>query len=333
MNIASLVDVETIPQDDPQLEGRSEAILKEMEFHVVEELRLMGHQVVVVPFVPDLLKTIESLKAAAPDLVFNMTERVQDDRRKDVHVTALLELLFLPYTGAGPTGLTICRDKAVCKRILSHHRIRFPRFVSLPPGRTRVRLKNFYPAIVKPLYADGSDGISLSSLVSNEPELTDRVRRIHEQMKQPVICEEFVDGREVYVGILGNERLTALPPREIRFGRLEEGGPAIATARVKWDDAYREKWKIEYVHADLPSDMEKRVMDISKKIYRLLHLRDYGRIDLRLTPEGGVVFLEANPNPNLSYGDDIAEAAQKAGISYRQLIERILRMAVRRGTG
>ncbi len=309
MNIVALVDVEAVPEGDPQLEGHAPNVLEEMEFHVVEELRLMGHKVIVVPFVPDLMKTIEALKSAEPDLVFNMTERVQDDRRKDVHVTALLELLYLPYTGAGPTGLTICRDKAVCKRILSHHRIRFPRFVTLPPGRTRVRLKSFYPAIVKPLYADGSDGISLSSLVSSEQELTDRVRKIHEQMKQPVICEEFVDGREVYVGILGNERLTALPPREIRFGRLEEGGPAIATARVKWDNAYREKWKIEYVHADLPSDVEKRIIRVSKKIYRLLHLRDYGRIDLRLTPDGEVVFLEANPNPNLAYGEDIAEAA------------------------
>ncbi len=333
MKIVALVDMEAVPQADPRLEGRIPSVLEEMEFHVVEELRLMGHEVEIVPFVSDLTKTIEAIQAAAPDLVFNMTERIQDDRRKDVHVTALLELLYLPYTGAGPTGLTICRDKAICKRILSHHRIRFPRFVTLPPGRTKVKLKNFYPAIVKPLYADGSDGISLASLVVNEQELNDRVRRIHDQMNQPVICEEFVDGREVYVCILGNERLTALPPREIRFGRLEEGGPTFATARVKWDDAYRSKWKIDYVHADLPADVEKRIVHVSKRIYRLLHLRDYGRIDLRLTPKGEVVFLEANPNPNLAYGEDIAEAAVKAGISYRQVIDRILRMAVRRGTG
>ncbi len=331
MKIVALIDLEAVPEDDPELEGHGSFVLETMEYHVVEELRLMGHEVLIIPFLQDFKQTIDALSNAAPDLVFNMTERIQGDRRKDVHVTALLELLGLPYTGAGPTGLTICRDKAVCKRILSHHRIRFPRFVTLFPGRYKVRLKNFYPAIVKPLYSDGSDGISLSSLVANEQELEDRVRLIHSQMKQPVICEEFIDGREVYVGILGNERLSALPSREIRFGRLEDGGPTFATSRVKWDDSYREKWKINYVHADLPVDMEKRVRKVSKQIYRLLHLRDYGRIDLRLTETGEVVFLEANPNPNLAYGEDVAEAAEMAGITYRQVIERIVRMAVRRG--
>ncbi|MBI4605720.1 MAG: ATP-grasp domain-containing protein [Planctomycetes bacterium] len=330
MKIAALIDDEAIEQDDPGFEGKAEGVRSTPEFHVVSALRELKHEVHVIPFAPDLAATIQVLKGASPQLVFNLTECFQGDRRKDANVAAVLELLDMPYTGTGLTGLLLCRDKATCKRILGPHRVRLPRFLSLPVGQDKPAGKLPYPMVVKPVFEDGSDGISLASLVKDESELRDRVRMVHERMKQPAICEEYIEGRELYVGILGNGRLRALPAREILFGKTGEGGPVIATAKVKWDEPYRKKWGIDYVHADLPDKVSKKVVRVSKRIYNLLHMRDYGRIDLRLTSEGEVVFIEANPNPNLAKDEDVAEAAAKAGIPYVRLIDRIVKLALQR---
>jgi D-alanine-D-alanine ligase len=330
MKTVVLADHESITSEDPGLQGRTEEIRDMTEFHVADALRSLGHEVIILPFGPDVFQTIEALRQTAPELVFNLTERFEGDRRKDVNVATLLELLHLPYTGTGPTGLMLCRDKATGKRILGYHHIRVPRFISLQLGKKKFRGKMHYPAVVKPLFEDGSDGISMASLIQTENELQERVRMIHERMNQPAICEEYIAGREIYVGMLGNQQLRALPARELRFGRTDEGAPLIATSKVKWDDAYREKWQISYTHADLPADMEKQVARLSKRIFRLLHLQDYGRIDLRITPENEIVFLEANPNPDLSRDADVAAAAAKAGIDYPQLIERIVNLALRR---
>jgi D-alanine-D-alanine ligase len=224
----------------------------------------------------------------------------------------------------------LCRDKAACKRILGYHRIRVPRFQALRPGHTRLSAKVPYPVIVKPVYEDGSDGIALASLVHNANDLEERVRMIHERMQQPAICEEFIEGREVYVAIIGNKRLQTLPAREVLFGKADTGGPQFATSRVKLDDEYREKWGIEYAHADLPDRLEEKASYSAKRIYRLLHIRDYGRIDMRITAEGRIVFLEANPNPELTMGDEVAASAERVGIDHVKLIERIMKRAVAR---
>lgn len=333
MKLVVLADFEAVPDEDPDLNGRNRKVREIMEYHVADGLRKLGHEVAVLAFGPDIVKNIEAIREARPDLVFNLTESVEGDRRKDLHVTALLELLRIPYTGTGPVGLAICRDKDTCKRILAHHRVRLPHFLSIEPGRKRLPGRMVYPAIVKPLYEDGSDGISRASMVADEKELIERVRMIHDQMKQPAICEEFIEGREVYVGMVGNERLQVLPAREITFGRVEEGGPSIATARVKWDEAYRKKWQIEYRRAELEADLARRVARISRRVYRLLQIRDYGRIDFRIKPDGEAVFLEANPNPNLANDDEVAEAAMDAGVEYPQLLDRIIRLAQKRGAG
>ena len=325
-----LTDPETVPPDDPYLESDTIAPECEMEFHVARSLRALGHEVDVLPFGPDIAENANALTSRKPDLVFNLTEWFKGNRRMDAHIAALLELLHLPYTGAGPIGLMLCRDKAACKRILGHHRIRLPHFITIPPGRRKPGSKMVYPAIVKPLYEDGSDGIHLASLVQDEAALIERVRMIHEQRKQPAICEAFIHGREIYVGIIGNERLRAFPPREVVFGRSEEGGPGIATAKVKWDEVYRKKWAIEYVHAELAPELERKIIRICKRIYQYMHIQDYGRIDLRITPDNEIHFLEANPNPNLSPDDELYEAAQKAGLSHPDLIDQIVKHAMRR---
>jgi D-alanine-D-alanine ligase len=326
LKIAVLVDQETIVENDPQLElGRGKAA-EEVEFHVAETLREMGHETVIIPFCDNFHDTVESLRRCNPGLVFNLTEHHRGDRRKDQHIASLLELMELRYTGTDPTGLMLCRDKAMCKRILSHHRIKVPDFASLPMGKKRIRRKFPFPVIVKPRFEDGSDGISLSSLVSNEEELADRVTLLQERMGQPVICEEYIEGREVYVGVTGNDRLSTYPAREVRFPASHHG-PQFATSRVKLDEAYRKKWNIQFTDAELSEEMELKASRISKQIYRLLQLRDYGRIDMRITAESQFVFLEANPNPDLTMGDELAEAAEKSGLSYKRLIARILHHA------
>jgi len=330
MKIAVLIDLEAFHPEDPDLTGATDAICREMEFHVVEALRLLGHTVEVLPFGPDVQETISRLRRLAPDLVFNLTEHFRGDRRMDACIAGLLDLLGIPYTGSGPDGLLLCRDKATCKRILGHHHIRVPPFATVSPGRTRCPRHIGFPMVVKPQYEDGSDGISLASLVSNEQQAAERIRMIHHRLSQPAICEQFVKGREIYVGIIGNQRLHAFPPRELFFGRTDGDGPLIATARVKRDAEYRRKWQITYGHADLSPPLLKQVLRISKRIYRILRLRDYGRIDLRITHTGEIVFLEANPNPDLSYGEDLAEAAQQEGLEHTELVRRIVKLALAR---
>lgn len=330
MLIPVLIDRETLPDDDPEFEGRTDPIRESMEFHVIASLRELGYDCPIVPFGPDPLASVRALADLGPDLVFNLTEHFHGDRRHDAHIAGLLDLMNLPYTGSGPVALSLCRDKIMGKRLLAAQRIQVPRFHAVPPGRTTIRGTVRFPLIVKPAWEDGSDGISLSSVVDNSADLEARIRMIHDRMKQPAICEQFIEGRELYVGVIGNERRTAFPAREIRFGQDGSGGPTIATSKVKWDDAYRDKWGITYAHADLPEAVERKVAATSKKIMQVLQMRDYGRVDLRLTPEGRVVFLEANANPNIAAGEDVAEAAEHAGIGHTDLIDRIVQVALRR---
>lgn len=330
MNLVVLVDREAILAEDPAFEGRTDESRAAMEFHVTRALRDLGHAVEVLPFETDVIRTMTTLREKSPEVVFNLTEHFGGDRRKDAHVAAMLDLLGLASTGASTAGLMLCRDKASCKRVLGYHRIRQPFFHEVPVGRARPAGRLAFPMIVKPLFEDGSDGIALASVVRTVEELEERVALMHGKMKQPAICEEFIEGREIYVAVLGGERLRALPPRELMFGPPGAGGPTIATARVKFSEAYRKKWGIEYRHADLDPALERQIARLGKRIFRLLGMRDYGRVDLRVTPAGEVVFLEANPNPALGIEDDVAESARRAGIEYPQLIERIVQCAVRR---
>lgn len=331
LRIAVLIDEEAFDPDDPHFQHGNEATIQTVEFHVAEALRLLGHQAEVIPCRTPIQQTLDALDATAPDLVFNLTEHFRGNRQMDRSIGAVLDLLGLPYTGSGPVGLMLCRDKALCKRLLSHYRIRVPNFATLPMGRIALRRNLRFPVIVKPALEDGSDGISLASLVESKADLRERAQMLHERMRQPVICEEYIRGREIYIGIVGNARLTAFPAREVRFAD-PGAGPHFATARVKRDEAYRKKWGIQFTHADLPTDLQERAARIGKRIYRLLNIRDYGRIDMRITQDHQIVFLEANPNPDLTMGDELAESAERAGVSYNQLIGRILGHARRRSS-
>ena len=300
------------------------------ERHVLEALEALGHKSVVVGVYDDVSPLIESVKREEPDVVFNLTEHFAGDRSLDKSIAAILDLLGVPYTGSGTMGLGLARDKALAKKILSYHKIRVPWFVEFKRGR-RVKIPKRvpYPLIVKPIAEDASEGISLASLVRRRKELEERVRFVHESVERSAIAEEFIEGREMYCSVLGNDRLRVLPIRELRVEK--RGGPKFLTYRLKWDPKYQRKWglMVGFVPS-LPPETARRIARISKRVYRALEMRDYARIDIRLTPEGRVYVLEANPNPFLAVGEDFAESAQEAGIDYDPLIDRILSLALRR---
>ncbi|MHC4623671.1 MAG: D-alanine--D-alanine ligase family protein [Planctomycetota bacterium] len=329
LKITVLVDAPEIPDNDPDFAGEPEQWTT--EYHVITTLRDLRYKVSVLGAVDDIGTIVNSLAEQKPDIVFNLTEAFRGDRRLDKNIVALLEMLRIPFTGTGATGLILCRDKRLCKQLLGLHKIRVPGFVSLPRNKAVRIPKNLrYPLVVKPALEDSSEGISNASLVNNEDELRERVQFVHERWEQPVIAEEYIEGRELYASILGNRRLFVLPFRECIFDYDRNEGPQLATYRVKWNKEYRQKWNIEFGFADIDASVVKSVERACKRVYHALHIRDYGRIDLRLTPDNRVVILEANANPDLAYGEEVAESAEKAGISYDDFIERILRLALKR---
>lgn len=328
-NITVLVDEWTIPNGDPEF--KQPVKVPSTEHHVIPALRNLHYKVSVLGAADDIATTLNALTEQKPDLVFNLTEQLAGDRQMDKNIAALLEMIRVPFTGSGATGLMLCRDKGLCKQLLSLHRIRVPQFVNISPGRQFRATKSLcFPLVVKPAFEDSSEGISNASLVTNESALKERVRFVHEGWEQPVIVEEYIQGRELYVSILGNKMLTVLPIRECVFDFDQAEGPFLATYRVKWNAEYRKKWNIRFDFAELDSPIISRIERICKKVYRLLQIRDYGRIDLRLTPDNELVILEANPNPDIAFGEEVAEAAEKAGIPYENLIDRIVHFALRR---
>ncbi len=332
LKITVLVDWNTIPDDDPEF--HADPLPPVTEYHVINALRELGHKVAVAGVKDSVSELVGVLSEQRPQMVFNLVEVFHGDRSQDRNIAGLLELMNLPYTGTGPDGLLLCRDKGLCKRILNAHRIRVPAFFTSRPGRRTVIPARFpLPAIVKPLYGDGSDGIANASLVDSAARLLERVEYVHGNWRQPAIVEEYISGREMYVATLGNNRLDVLPPREIFFDSAAGNGPEISTYHVKFNPAYQEKWNIHFGFAELAQQQIERIRRICSRAAHALHIRDYGRIDLRLTADGRIVVLEVNPNPDLAYGEEVAESAEHASISYHSLIERILRHAVRRQAG
>ena len=329
MNIVLIMDRDWIPRSDPQLLEPDADTLTER--HVATALRNLGHKVGIVGAGYDVAKIVNLLSEEPPDLVFNLVEQFRNDRRMDKNVAGLLELLALPFTGSGSDGLMLCRDKGLCQQLLRPHMIRCPRSVEFAPKRRVTVSKSLnFPLIVKPKYEDASDGIAKSSIVRNEQELSERGAFVHDTWNQVALVEEFIAGRELYVGVLGNKRLDVFPPRELFFGSSDLDGPQIATGKVKSDLAYRKKWQIEYGFAELTEELSERISRVSKKVYRLLHLRDYGRIDLRIDSQGRIYILEVNANPDLAYGEDFAESAERGGVEYDELIGKIVKSALRR---
>lgn len=300
------------------------------EAHVIGALKNLGHEVRTIGVWDEPGMIIDEIKTYPPDIVFNLTEHFNEVSAYDRNVAGLLEMMDVPYTGASPTGLTLCKNKGMAKELLAYHKIRVPNFAIFSPGSTIKRPRSLkFPLFIKPLKEEASYGISLASFVDNDEAFEERVRFIHERMNQEALAEEYIEGRELYVSILGNDQLRVFPFREVIFTEVPADQPKFSTFKAKWDDAYRKRWGIQNIFAEpMANGMAQRIVKICKATYRALRIRGYGRIDLRITPEGDIVILEANPNPNLDRDDEFAQSALKAGLSYNRVIQRILKLAL-----
>jgi D-alanine-D-alanine ligase len=237
----------------------------------------------------------------------------------------------VPFTGCGSTGLTLCKHKGISKKILSYHRIRTPEFTVIPRGKRPVRPKRLrFPILVKPLKEEASLGISQASFVETDEQFKERIQFIHEKTDNDAIAEEYIAGRELYVSVLGNHRLDVYPIRELVFREVPPDEPKIATFKAKWDEEYRKKWGLQNQFADaLNPAVARDIAQTCKRIYHLLTIDGYARVDLRVTPANEIYFIEANPNPILAADEDFAQSALKAGLAYPQLIERIIRTGLK----
>lgn len=299
------------------------------EYDVANALRGLGHEVQILGVSDDVLPIRHCVEGFEPDVVFNQLVELRDVGAFAVHVVSYLELLGVPYTGCNPRGLTLARDKALSKKILRYHRIPTPAFLAFPLGRAvRVPKRVPYPMIVKSLDEEASRGVSQASIVSNDEALTERVEFVHRNVGSGAIAEQYVEGRELTVGILGNDRLKVFPVWELSFANLPEGTEPIATERVKWDRAYQKKLGVGTGPADLPDETRKRIERLARRCFRALNLSGYARLDLRLSDDGRAHVIEANPNPDLTDDEDFALAAARARLPYASLIQRIMKLGI-----
>ena len=305
------------------------------EYDVVVALQDLGHEWRVLGDFDEVSAIRKVLFDWKPSIVFNLLEEFRGEGLYVPYILGYLELVRQPFTGCHPAGLFVADDKALTKKILRYHRIPVPEFQRFRRGRVVRRPSRLtFPLIVKSATEHGSVGIAQASVVTSDEKLHERVEFVHDQLGTDAIVEQYIDGREVYIGVLGNIRLETFPAWELKFEKLPEGAPRIATEKVKWDIEYQIKSGIVTEAAtDFPEEVVDRMRRISKRVYRILGLSGYARMDFRVTPEGRVYLLEPNPNPDLSRDEDFALSAQAAGLTYEQLIQRILNLGLRNRNG
>ncbi|MES1254616.1 MAG: D-alanine--D-alanine ligase [Acidobacteriota bacterium] len=301
------------------------------EYDVVSTLRAAGHDVQVLGVHDDLGEIRRLATEWRPHISFNLLEAFDDVTIFDQNVVSHLELLKLSYTGCNPRGLLLARDKALSKKLLAYHRIPVPDFDVFRIGRPIRRPKRLaFPLMVKSLTQEASVGISQASVVDSDEKLRERVTFIHESICTAAIVERYIEGRELYVGIMGNQVLQALPVWELFFTSMPEGARRIATGRVKWSVKYQKKYGIDSGAArDLPDPVIERIHHVCKRAYRALELSGYARIDLRMDNAGNVWVIEANPNPQIARGEDFSASAASAGLGYEAVLQRILNLGLR----
>jgi len=331
LRVLHLTNPHFLPPESDEGYSAQEMNVWKTDYDVVRTLRRLGHEVRSLGVDDELGPIREAIDAFRPHVVFNLLEEFAGIPEFDQHVVSYLELLGVPYTGCNPRGLTLSRGKALSKKIVAYHRIRTPGFAVFPRRRkVRRPARLALPLIVKSLTEEASKGIAQASIVDDDDKLEARVRFMHEHLDTDVIAEQFIAGRELYVGVLGNERLTVLPVWELRFGDLGEGA-AIATAKVKHDVKYQERRGITHGRAqDIPDALRAIIVRCSRRICRALAIDGYARIDYRLGEDGQLYFLEANPNPEIAWNEEFASSAAAAGIEYPELIRKIVSLGLRR---
>jgi D-alanine-D-alanine ligase len=330
LRVMMLVHITLVPPDDLTDPDDPRMETFRTEYDVKQALTALGHEVRVVGVYDDLAPVRKTIEEWQPQIAFNLIEDFAGVSAFDYYMVSYLAMMKIPYTGCNPRGLLLARDKALSKKLLAFHRIAVPEFTVFPCGRpVRPARAMRYPVIVKSLTEEGSVGIAQASYVENAEQLRERVTLIHEKFQGDAIAEQYIDGRELYVTVLGNNQLKVLPIRELAFHDTSEGRPRLATYKVKWDPKYRSRWGIDYRFAtDLPNGMAERIAALCKRIYRILDLSGYARIDLRLTPAGELYVLEANPNPGIARDEDSTLSAKKAGIGYKDFIQFLVRLGL-----
>ncbi len=326
-----LMHEDLVPPEN--IEGLSDEEIADWktEYDVVTGLSNLGHEVRPLGVSSDLGVIREAIVRWKPHIAFNLLEEFHGVAVYDQHVASYLELIQKPYTGCNPRGLLLAHDKTLSKKLLTYHRIAVPDFAVFVMRKKVKRPRRLkFPLLVKSATEEASLGISQASIVYNDEKLVDRVAFVHDQLSTDALVEEYIEGRELYVGVLGNTRLETFPIWEMLFTKMPDDVAHIATAKVKWDHKYQAKHGIITQAAkDLPGGLPTQLPRLCKRIYRILGLSGYARMDFRLSADGKVYCLEANPNPNLAYGEDFSESAERVGLSYEQLLQRILNLGFR----
>ena len=330
LRVLALVHPQLVPP--ASLDGQSPEEINrwKTEFDVVSHLRALGHEVSVLGVQYELLPIRDAVEQWKPHVVFNLLEEFHGEVLFDQNVVSFLELLKVSYTGCNPRGMILSRGKALSKKLVLYHRVRVPDFAVFPIGRKVKRPARLaFPLIVKSLIEHASVGIAQASVVDSDERLAERVRFIHERVGTDAIAEQFIEGRELYVSVIGNERLTAFPAWELVAANKPDDAPLIATRKVKHDLEYQQRHGIDIRAADLATEGAALLAHIAKRIYKTLELTGYARIDFRLGSDGHFYFLEANPNPEISEREEFASAAKAAGLSYPELLQRIVSLGLR----
>jgi len=329
LRVILLADETLLPDGDLKDFSEKQRELRKTEFDVRDAVEALGHDLFSIGVSDDLSTIRGAIDAHKPHIAFNLVEEFAGIGHFDQHVVSYLELRQQPYTGCNPRGLTFARDKALTKKILAYDDLKVPEFATFPKGRTVKRPEKLeFPLFVKSLTEEGSAGISTASIVHDDTKLKERVEYIHRTTNSTALAEQFIDGREIYVGVMGNQLITALPAWEFSMTKKENGTPLIASDRAKWDPKYQRQVGLRTGPAKLSRKMQVKLSDLSKRIYRLLGMSGYARLDYRLTEDGEAYLLEANPNPQIAKDEDFALSAKHTGIEYPELIEQLIRFGI-----
>jgi D-alanine-D-alanine ligase len=324
-----LADEELLPRGDLKDFSEKERELRKTEFDVRDAIESLGHEIYSIGVSDDLSTIRGAIDAHKPHVAFNLVEEFGGTAHFDAHVVSYLELRKQAYTGCNPRGLMLARDKALTKKILAYHGFKVPDFAIFPQRRAARRANGLrFPLFVKSLTEEGSAGISSGSIVRDERKLKERVAFIHRTTQSTALAEEFIDGREIYVGVMGNDRLTVLPPWEFVMTKKDDRTPLIASSRAKWDPEYQRQVGLKTGPARLSRKSRQNLIEVSREIYRLLGMSGYARLDYRVRDEDEAYLLEANPNPQIARDEDFAQSAKHTGLDYPELIEQLMRFGM-----
>ncbi len=331
LRVVVLTHEDLVPPESLEGFDKKAAQRVKTEYDVAKAVETLGHEVHVAGMSSDPAPIRGIVEGWKPHMIFNLLMEFRDIGALQVHVASYLELLGFPYTGCNARGILLSRDKEISKKILRFHRVRTPAFAVFRPGRkVQMRRGLSFPLIVKTVDEEASLGIAQASIVRDDDQLRERVGFIHESVGTDALAEEYIDGRELTISVLGNQRLQTFPIWEMLFEKLPEGSAPIATERAKYDPAYQERVGIKTRAArDLPADTAAQIARTARRVYRALGLSGYARIDLRLAEGGRAYVIEANATPDVARDEDLAESARKAGIEYEALIQRILNLGLR----